>query len=126
MDKETKAQFKAFVDLYGLNKDDFQALHKMFIVKRRGIEKIQRGLSARVTYEVVPEFTDVALDKYCIKAIAKTPTGSYVETYGESTRKNCRIEYMIAICEKRALARAILKLSSLYELPVHSEDEISD
>lgn len=126
MDEETKKQFRKFAELYGLVKDDFQQLHKMFIIKRRGIEKIMRGLEAEVSFEVVPEFTDISADKYCIKCYAKKKDSTYVvTTYGESSPDNTKVKYPVAICEKRAMARAILKLANLYELPVHAEEEIN-
>ena len=79
-----------------------------------------------MTLEPVPEFTNVSEDKYCIKATARTLEGEKVETFGESSGKNTRIAYPISIAEKRAKARAVLQISKLYSLPVHSEDEADE
>ena len=126
IDQETKELFKSFVERFGLVKQDFFEMHGMYIIARRGIEKIARGLNVSIVFEPVPEFTNVSEDKYCIKATARTIEGQRVETFGESSGKNTRIAYPISIAEKRAKARAVLQISKLYSLPVHSEDEADE
>ena len=49
-----------------------------------------------------------------------------METFGESAPDNTRQKYPVAMAEKRALARCILKISGMYELGVFSEDESDD
>jgi len=126
IDEETRELFKSFADRFGLVRQDFFELHGVYIITRRGIEKIARGCHVSVTLEPVPEFTNVSEDKYCIKATARTLEGEKVETFGESSGKNTRIAYPISIAEKRAKARAVLQISKLYSLPVHSEDEADE
>ena len=46
-----------------------------------------------------------------------------VVTYGESSSKNNRNAYPVAMAEKRALSRAVLKLTGLSEEGVMGEDE---
>ena len=50
----------------------------------------------------------------------------YVESYGEASPKNCRNSYPVAMAEKRALSRVILKSADLYEMGIYGEDEIEN
>jgi hypothetical protein len=49
-----------------------------------------------------------------------------METFGESAPDNTRQKYPVAMAEKRALSRVVLKLSGLYEVGVFGEDESDD
>jgi hypothetical protein len=49
-----------------------------------------------------------------------------VETFGEVSKSNNRNQYPIAMAEKRALSRAVLKLAGFYQHNVYSEDELND
>jgi hypothetical protein len=129
MTEEQKAKWYEFRDLYGLTKDDFHKARQGFVcITRTGIEKIQRCLKIAVHYEVVPEFTHIESGHYCIKATAGVETEDgimpMVESYGEVSPKNCRIGYPIAMAEKRALSRVVLKAADLYELGIYGEDEL--
>ncbi len=138
MNDSTKARFRELTEKYDLNKDDFfKAPQGFVIITRTGIEKIQRGLGLIVQYEVETALCNVEKGFYVIKAIAvqlgqevnvKTgkmeETQRLVETYGEASPKNCRNSYPVAMAEKRALSRAVLKSADLYELGVYGEDEM--
>ena len=50
----------------------------------------------------------------------------YIETYGESTPKNTTNAYPIAMAEKRAMSRAVLKLTGFYAEGHFGEDEADD
>ena len=138
MKDSQKERFTALVEKYALVADDFfKAPQGFVIITRTGIEKIQQGLGATIRYEVVPEFSNVDSGSYVVKATGFVPyqvlnekTGKLeedakiVETYGEASTKNCRNAYPVAMAEKRALSRVVLKLADLYELGVYGEDEI--
>lgn len=151
MNADEKARFKQLAEQYNLAPTDFWKSPQGFvIISRRGIEKIQSGLGATISYDVVPEFSDLSIPQYVIKATGKIrskTTGTHrskdgghefpvsqtvervVETFGEANPKNCRggaQAYMVAMSEKRAMARCILKLSDFYMLNVFSEDEIDE
>lgn len=130
MTEEQREKWTQFVELYGLTKDDFFKAKQGFVcITRTGIEKIQRTLKIAVHYEVVPEFTSVADGCYVVKATAGLETEDgimpMVESFGEASPKNCRVSYPVAMAEKRALSRVVLKSADLYELGVYGEDEIS-
>jgi len=150
MNADEKARFKELADKYSLAPTDFWKSPQGFvIISRRGIEKIQNGLNAIITYGVVPEFTDVESSRYVIKATGTVRRGNVegsrvadgktfttlrpdvrtVETFGESSPKNTRggaQAYPVAMAEKRALSRCILKLSDFYTLNVFGEDEVDE
>jgi len=132
--EDEKKRFRELASKYGLVKEDFWSSPQGFvIISRRGIEKIQSQMGAEVTFEVVPEFSDVSENKYVVQAEATVKINQYeekfVQTYGESSPLNTRggaKSYPVAMAEKRALSRAVLKLSDFYQLNVFSEDEVDD
>lgn len=150
MNADEKKRFKELADKYSLQPTDFWKSPQGFvIISRRGIEKIADGLNAVITYSVVPEFTDVESSRYVIKATGTVRRGYVegerksdgksvttlrpdvrtVETFGESSPKNTRggaQAYPVAMAEKRALSRCVLKLSDFYTLSVFGEDEIDE
>ena len=98
------------------------------IITRQGIERIQAHKCIRVSYEVVSLSDD--LKHVVIKATGEMSNGSglpvQMETFGESAPDNTRQKYPVAMAEKRALSRVVLKLSGLYEVGVFGEDESDD
>ena len=108
---------------FGLEKEDtFKHAHYT-ILTRSGIEKVQRGANISVEYEVIkcePDFS-------CVKAYG-TMGDAKIETFGSAKRGkggdgNTISWYVMEICEKRAMSRAVLKLAGLYELGHMGEDE---
>lgn len=91
------------------------------IMTRGGVEYLQARIKAVVSFETVPEWSDTKEGKYCVKAYAKCEIGQ-VETYGEVSKSNNRNAYPIAMAEKRALSRAILKLAGFGN--TYGEDEL--
>ena len=76
------------------------------IITRTGIEKIQYHNNITVTFDVEsinPEFV-------VVKATAKKGDVS-VESYGEASPQNTQQKYPVAMAEKRALSRVILKIT---------------
>ena len=91
------------------------------IITRTGIEKIQYHNNITVTFDVEsinPEFV-------VVKATAKKGDVS-VESYGEASPQNTQQKYTVAMAEKRALSRVILKITGFYKYGVFGEDESDD
>ena len=91
------------------------------IITRTGIEKIQYHNNITVTFDVEsinPEFV-------VVKATAKKGEVS-VESYGEASPQNTQQKYPVAMAEKRALSRVILKITGFYKYGVFGEDESDD
>ena len=94
------------------------------IITRTGIEKIQYNNHIEVKFEWLRMEKDFAV----IKAIA-TKGDVVIETFGSALHGqggNCRSNYVAEMAEKRALARAVLKLSGAYKYGVFGEDESDD
>ena len=106
--------------------DIFSKPNQWAIIKLTGIEKIQQRLNIRVVFDSVVIEKDFAV----IKA---TATGRYdsVQSYGSATKGkhpdgNVSHAYLVVMAEKRAKARAVLKLCGAYKHGVYSEDESED
>ena len=94
------------------------------IVTRSGIEKIQNQEQINVTYEAVVTEKDFAV----VKAIAMKDN-KRIETYSSALKGNggnCFTSYVVEMAEKRAFARAVLKLTDFYQENVFGEDESTD
>ena len=109
---------------YGLTKDDVFKHQHYVIITRQGIDKIQAVEQMSVTYEVIrcePNFS-------VFKASAEKD-GKKIETFGSALKGegykdgNTNSWYVAEMSEKRAMSRAVLKLTGFYELGVFGEDE---
>lgn len=117
-------ELKALSARYEMRPDHFHKDPRGFVIMtRRGVEHVQAKIKAVVTFSTVPEWSDAADGRYVVKAHAKCEIGQ-VETFGEVSKSNNRNAYPIAMAEKRALSRAILKLAGFYQLEVYGEDEV--
>ena len=109
-----------------INEDVFRKAIRgkdMAFIKRSGIEKIQFTNDIRVHYEWIAMQSDFVV----IKAIA-TKGDMVVESFGEATPENTNQKppYYVAMAEKRALARVVLKICGAYKHGVYGEDEADD
>ena len=95
--------------------------HKFYnIITRSGIDKIQAVNNIDITYDLMYNSNDL---KYIIiKATAKMGD-QVIETFGECSPQNNQNSYGVAIAEKRAMSRAVLKLAGFYQHQVFGEDE---
>ena len=95
-----------------------------WIIKRTGIEKIQYNNDIQVKFDAIVTDRDFAV----VKATAsKDNWNGSIETYGSAwLEKNSKNNYMAEMAEKRALARAVLKISGAYKHGVYGEDEADD
>lgn len=91
------------------------------IITRTGIEKIQANNNITVKYTVEAMTPDFVV----IRATAQKGT-TIIETFGEASPNNTKQSYPVAMAEKRALARAVLKIAGFYAHGVFSEDESDD
>ena len=95
-----------------------------WIIKRTGIEKIQYNNDIQVKFDAVVTDRDFAV----VKATAsKDNWNGSIETYGSAwLEKHSKNNYMAEMAEKRALARAVLKICGAYKHGVYGEDEADD
>jgi len=109
---------------YSLDKDDFFKHQHYTIITRQGIDKIQALEQMSVSYEVVQCAPNYAVFKACAEK-----DGKKIETFGSALKGenykdgNTNSWYVAEMAEKRAMSRAVLKLTGFYELGVFGEDE---
>jgi len=124
MDREKLVQL---YKKYELTETDVYKHKHYIIITRQGIEKIQAKENIKITFEVLKAEKDFSV----IKAYA-TKDKTNIETFGSALKGkgfsdgNCNSWYVAEMAEKRALSRAILKITGFYELGVFGEDESED
>ena len=111
---------------YGLEKEDVFKHQHYVIITRSGIDKIQAIENIEIDYEVIKCEKDFCV----VKAHAKKDNNeSFIQTFGSALKGegfkdgNCNTWYVMEMAEKRAMSRAVLKLTGFYELGVFGEDE---
>tara|TARA_R110000787_G_scaffold99243_1_gene203763 strand:- start:2304 stop:2720 length:417 start_codon:yes stop_codon:yes gene_type:complete len=123
-------RLKELYKKYNLNREIDIFKHKTLgyiILTRQGIEKIQALEKIYITYDVIKCETNFSVMK------AKASKGdAKVETFGSALKGtnykdgNHNSWYVAEMAEKRAMSRAVLKLTGFYELGVFGEDEAED
>ena len=119
-----KEKLKELYNKYNLEKSDFFKHQHYTIITRQGIDKIQAIEQIKVNYEVIKCEPNFAV----FKAIAKKDDKN-IETFGSALKGenykdgNTNSWYVAEMAEKRAMSRAVLKLTGFYELGVFGEDE---
>ena len=111
---------------YGLEKEDVFKHQHYLIITRSGIDKIQAIEGIHIDYEVIKCEKDFCV----VKAYAqKIDTERSIQTFGSALKGegfkegNWNTWYVMEMAEKRAMSRAVLKLTGFYELGVFGEDE---
>jgi len=108
---------------YNLHKEDtFKSPQGSPIITRLGIDKIQAEADIDIDYDVIEYNPGVSA---AVKAQAKW-NDRILTTFGEANHKNCRQSYVLAMAEKRAMSRIVLKLTGFYALGVFGQDESED
>ena len=109
---------------YKLEREDFFKHQHYTIITRQGIDKIQAQEQMSIRYEVIRCEPNYAV----FKALAQKD-GKSIETFGSALKGenykdgNTNSWYVAEMAEKRAMSRAVLKLTGFYELGVFGEDE---
>jgi|TARA_B100001250_G_C19759362_1_gene771695 hypothetical protein len=108
---------------YNLTKDDVFKHQHYIIITRSGIDKIQALENINIDYDVIKCEKD-----FCVVKANATKEGKSIQTFGSAIKgdfKNGTTNswYVMEMSEKRAMSRAVLKLTGFYELGCFSEDE---
>ena len=118
---------RLFVENNLTEEDVFKHQHYT-IITRSGIEKIMANLQIYCEYEVIKCEPNFAV----VKAKGEITDEKFIETFGSALKGdsfkdgNTNSWYVMEMAEKRAMSRAVLKLTGFYELGVFSEDESED
>ena len=108
---------------YGLDKEDVFKHQHYVIITRSGIDKIQAIENITIDYEVINCDRD-----FCVVKANALKGETSIQTFGSALKGgfkdgNCNTWYVMEMAEKRAMSRAVLKLTGFYELGVFGEDE---
>ena len=108
---------------YGLDKEDVFKHQHYVIITRSGIDKIQAIENITIDYEVINCEKD-----FCVVKANALKGETSIHTFGSALKGgfkdgNCNTWYVMEMAEKRAMSRAVLKLTGFYELGVFGEDE---
>jgi hypothetical protein len=119
-----KEKLTELYKLYKLEKEDVFKHQHYLIITRSGIDKIQAVAKIQINYEVVRCEPNFAV----FKAIAHKGSAT-IETFGSAFKGenykdgSTNSWYVAEMAEKRAMSRAVLKLTGFYEQGVFGEDE---
>jgi len=113
---------------YGLTPDDVFKHQHYVIITRSGIDKIQAIENIIIDYEVINCERDFCVVKANATMMAQGSSQPTIQTFGSALKGgfkdgNCNTWYVMEMAEKRAMSRAVLKLTGFYELGVFGEDE---
>jgi hypothetical protein len=116
---------------YALTKEDIFKHKHYLIITRQGIDKIQAFEKININYDVIQCQKDFAVVKATATVRDYTVQTFGSALYGEKKQIDGRWKdsgttgswYIMEIAEKRAMSRAVLKLTGFYELGVFGEDE---
>ena len=117
---------------YNLEPSDVFKHQHYIIITRSGIEKIQAQEKIVMDFQVIKCEKDFCVVKaIATKDISDTATVKMeksIQTFGSALKGdykngNCNTWYVMEMAEKRAMSRAVLKLTGFYELGVFGEDE---
>lgn len=122
-----REKLKGLYEKYELSPEDFFKHQHYTIITRSGIDKIQAIEKLMINYEVIKCEKD-----FCVVKAHAEKSEAKIETFGSALKGadmksgNCNTWYVMEMAEKRAMSRAVLKLTGFYELGVFGEDESED
>ena len=124
MEQETRKETlrRLFTDNNLVKEDVFKHAHYT-IITRAGIDKIQAASDIEINYDLVSLSDD---HSHCLIKATGTMGEKRIETFGEASPKNNKNAYTVAMAEKRAMSRIVLKLAGFYELGIFGEEESDD
>lgn len=120
--KTKKEKLTELYKFYELTPEDvFKSPQGWVIITRSGIDTIQAKADIRISYQEII----VEQDFVVLKAVA-TMKDREITSYGEASAATTRQKYLVAMAEKRAMSRVVLKLTGFYEAGAFGVDESDD
>lgn len=129
--KETRkdALRRLFLDNNLVEEDVYKDKRGFVIITRTGIDKIVSKQGITVAYDVIK----LDAEGVVIKAVATMKTKNKevrnMMSFGEASDANLMgggKKFPVAMAEKRAMSRVVLKIAGFYEQGVFGQDEIVD
>lgn len=124
MPKPPSKQVMAFMEKYGVESDEIWEVHgTTWVVKHKALERVAAEVG--IVWEK-PELKVCDMEKGLIAILVGGKLGEHTEySFGEASPKNNKNAYPIAMAEKRAKDRVILKLLAAHG-DLYSEEEADD
>lgn len=129
-----REKLKRLYEKYELEKEDVFKHKHYLIITRSGIDRIQAKAKININYDVIKCEKD-----FCVVKANGEHNDLKIETFGSAVfGEKKQIDgkwkdtgttgtwYVMEMAEKRAMSRAVLKLTGFYELGVFGEDESED
>jgi len=131
--KETKKETlrRLFQENNLVEEDVYKDKRGFVIITRTGIDKIVSKQNIQIAYDIIKLDKDMVV----IKAVASMKTGNKetdvrnMMSFGEASDDNLMgggKKFPVAMAEKRAMSRVVLKITGFYEQGVFGQDEIVD
>jgi hypothetical protein len=113
----------------GLTAGDFYVLDDKYIIRRTGMDKIEKKYPVDITIESI---TTVPYGAQCCTTLLGSGrlrgagTAGTIRTVASANPDNCAFPHYAEVAYKRLRHRLLLSLIDMYELDVYSEDESED
>lgn len=99
---------------------------KLLIVKRTGIEKLERLFNIRYRYISVTESSYADGSNVTVVLQGETDSHPAIQAMGSANPHTTSNAFISDVANKRARHKIVLKIADLYQYDVHSEDESDD
>jgi hypothetical protein len=117
-------QVMQFMEAHGIESDEVWEVHgSTWVVKHKALERV--AAEKGIVFDP-PQLKVCDLEKGHVVVLVSGKLGDRaIHSFGEATPKNCKNAYMVAMAEKRAVDRVILKLLAVHG-DLYSEEEADD
>lgn len=129
--KETRkdALRRLFTENNLVEEDVYKDKRGFVIITRSGIDKIVSKQGITIAYEVVKLDKEMVVFKAVASMEGKNGKPRNMMSFGESAENNLMgggKKFPVAMAEKRAMSRVVLKIAGFYEHGVFGQDEMAD
>ena len=129
--KETRkdALRRLFLENNLVEEDVYKDKRGFVIITRTGIDKIVSKQQITVAYDVIKLDNDGVVIKAVASMKGKKGNPLNMMSFGEASDNNLMgggKKFPVAMAEKRAMSRVVLKIAGFYEQGVFGQDEIVD
>ena len=99
---------------------------KLLIVRRTGIEKLEKLYNIRYKYISVTESSYKDACNVTVILQGETDDHPAIQALGSANPDTTKVPFISDMANKRARHKVVLKVADLYQYDVHSEDESED
>lgn len=129
--KETRkdALRRLFTENNLVEEDVYKDKRGFVIITRSGIDKIVSKQGITIAYEVVKLDAEMVVLKAVASMKVRNGEARNMMSFGESSDNNLMgggKKFPVAMAEKRAMSRVVLKIAGFYEHGVFGQDEMAD